>query len=87
MNEYINKNKLIEFANNHINKTIDSNDIARFPIADVIEGRCGKWIEDEYFGDEIVCSNCGTPAIIDANIQIVKSFYCPFCGAKMDRGE
>ena len=34
---YIDADKLIEFANNTKDKTIDANDIARFPIADVVE--------------------------------------------------
>ena len=33
---YIDADKLITFANNHKNKMIDANDIARFPTADVV---------------------------------------------------
>ena len=37
MRRYIDADKLIEFANNMKDKTIDANDIARFPAADVVE--------------------------------------------------
>lgn len=41
MNRYIDADKLMEFANNTKDKTIDANDIARFPTADVEEvGKC-----------------------------------------------
>lgn len=34
---YINAYKLMEYANNQKDKTVDANDIARFPHADVVE--------------------------------------------------
>lgn len=45
---YISVDKLIDFANNHINKTIDANDIVRFPRADVKERKYGKWIKKKH---------------------------------------
>lgn len=57
------------------------------PAADVREVVHAEWIEDGYYDGEIVCSNCGTPAIINADKEVVKSFYCPWCGAIMDGGE
>ena len=38
---YIDADKLIELANNTKDKTIDANDIARFPAADVRENVMG----------------------------------------------
>lgn len=40
---YIDADKLIELANKTKDKTIDANDIARFPTADVVE--VGKWCD------------------------------------------
>lgn len=37
MAEYIEREAVIVFANNHKGSTIDANDIARFPAADVVE--------------------------------------------------
>lgn len=39
MDGYIHKKSLIEFAHNHINGQIDTNDITRFPCANVIPKR------------------------------------------------
>lgn len=41
MSRYIDAEKLCEFARNHINKSVDCNDIMRFPFADVQEVRHG----------------------------------------------
>ena len=72
---YIDVFQLMEYANNMKDKTIDANDIARFPWADVHEVKQGKWL----WVDGVRCSNCnhklqttGLPS------------YCPNCGAKMD---
>lgn len=35
--KYIERDALMDFANNHVNGIIDTNDIARFPAADVVE--------------------------------------------------
>lgn len=37
MLEYIERNSLIEFANNQKDKTLNANDIARFPAANVVK--------------------------------------------------
>ena len=37
MSRYIDADKLMNYANNMKDKTIDANDIARFPTADVVE--------------------------------------------------
>ena len=38
----IDVNALMDFANNHKDKTIDSNDIARFPTVDAVPVHCGE---------------------------------------------
>ena len=58
--EYIERKALMDFANNHVNGIIDTNDIARFPAADVVEVvRCkdcfynanGTCTKSEYYDD------------------------------------
>lgn len=75
---YIDTDKLIKFANNSKDKTIDANDIARFPNADVRENVMGEWIN--LMGHQ-VCSICGYKN------DIVPTNFCPNCGAQMIRGE
>ena len=91
MSRYIDADKLIEFANNTKDKTIDANDIARFPVADVRENVKGEWIEEwgGYLKMYSKCSVCGyIPRY--ANVSIMPSsntlLFCPNCGADM-RGE
>ena len=71
---YVEVYKLMEFANNMKDKSIDANDIARFPWADVRENVHGMWIIDE--DGNIECSVCGHHGVGD--------LYCERCGAKMD---
>lgn len=50
----------------------------------------GRWIEEEdYNGDTIYeCSECGNEfVLIDGTPKDNNYFFCPSCGAKMDRGE
>ena len=77
MKRYIDADKLIEYANNTKDKTIDANDIARFPSADVRENVRGHWI-DKSQGVWIVkqCSVCN--GICDYQFN-----FCPNCGAEM----
>ena len=83
----IDADALMELANNHKNKVVDANDIARFITIEAEPVRHGRWIDPEdndghtewhcsYCGD-VVCTTCGYPG---AN-------YCSFCGAKMDGGK
>lgn len=89
---YISVDKLIDFANNHINKTIVANDIARFPRADVEEVRHG---EDIYYTVcdkhcEFKCSVCNAwiGVVEGGTLDAARGFnYCPACGAKMDGGK
>ena len=87
MNRYINVDKLIEFANNTKDKTIDANDIARFPAADVRENVKAHWIDMKPTGDSrFMCSRCRckekVPTIM--GVPIVWG-YCPNCGAEMEK--
>lgn len=82
---YVNAYKLMEFANNMKDKTIDANDIARFPWADVRENVHAHWIieREQLPNGEIAvgqfCSNCDYP-------QYLTTKFCPNCGAVMDEG-
>ena len=81
---YVNVYKLMEFANNMKDKTIDANDIARFPWADVRENvhahlgkaevKRGVWWH--------TCPKCkATWGSEDGELGIN---FCPHCGAIMD---
>ena len=44
----------------------------------------GEWVESEIPNELYVCSECGGACwSYDWDRTIVKSFYCPNCGAKM----
>jgi hypothetical protein len=63
MNGHISKKALMEYTDNQESKSISNNDIARFPIADVVEVvRCGECIHNygvkancEFNPHDIVC--------------------------------
>ena len=78
MSRYIDAEKLCELARNHIDRTVDCNDIMRFPFADVQEVRHGKW---ELIGKNVSkCTACGHAR----NIKTQFGWnFCPVCGAKM----
>lgn len=82
---YVDTDKLIEFANNTKDKTIDANDIARFPAADVRENVRGEWIrrDSRYVGwISFDCSVCGETLELDRETS--NDFkYCPFCGKEL----
>ena len=94
MRRYIDADKLIELANNTKDKTIDANDIARFPTADVRENVKGRWVEvvdrTEMYDKEGVktwgmlfqCNQCGF--VLNAVEGHTGQYnYCPNCGADM----
>lgn len=95
MNRYIDAEKLCELARNHITRSVDCNDIMRFPFADVQEVRRGYWIPSPDGINPIRCSECNMPAPFaaeenefgDFGIRRYPSSYCPECGAKMDGGD
>lgn len=84
--DLISRKALLEFAQNHVSKMIDCNDIARFPAVDAEPVRHGKWIgcHDDYIRRDgkmqyyryYQCENC-------YRRTAVKSNYCPNCGARM----
>ena len=77
-NDLISRSALMEYCSNQKSKSIDNNDIARFPSAEAVQG---EWIdvENEPYCE---CSVCG--AYID-NLDDDYAF-CPRCGAKMKGG-
>ena len=81
MARYIDADKLMNFANNSKDKTIDANDIARFPSADVRENVRGEWIDGmEYVNSHWkVCSICHKSAHDSSG----GDNFCPNCGADM----
>ena len=63
MPRYIDADKLCELARNHIDRTVDCNDIMRFPLANVVEVVRCKDCEYFYKDESIkVCKhwNCHT---------------------------
>ena len=91
---YIEVYKLMEFANNQKDKTIDANDIARFPFADVVEVKHGKWIEDGYwsegvgmgesYGNYFKCSVCEER--VRSGYKHCYMNFCPYCGSDNREG-
>ena len=82
MPRYIDAEKLCELARNHINKSVDCNDIMRFPFANVQEVKHGKW---ELIGKNVSkCTSCGCAR----NIKTQFGWnFCPVCGARMGEEE
>ena len=90
MSRYIDADKLCEFARNHVNKSVDCNDIMRFPFADVQEVRHGHWefrFEGTYSRTRCYCTVCKQPSGIGGIRKNQLKPYCPNCGAKMDEKE
>lgn len=80
MNRYIDADELMNYCHNTKDGTIDCNDIARFPTADVEPVRHGRW---RWEGKAYKCSLCSKwiePLQGDADMN-----YCPNCGAKNER--
>ena len=93
MAEYIEREAAIGFVKNltpHMDgwTTLNAVEVSlqNTPAADVVEVRHGEWVDCK-------CSACGevSPTIRfnewEMDYQIVKTPYCPNCGAKMDRKE
>ena len=49
-------------------------------LIDLVDRPTGEWVEEDEYGDLLVCSECGF-----ANDY--KDNYCPNCGARMEGGE
>lgn len=90
----INAAALCEYANNQKDKTIDANDIMRFPTIDAAPVRHGRWVKmtgmlpPEYHG-HYECSECQwhMKGIRNSWTREEDMLYCPNCGAKMDGDE
>lgn len=79
---YIDVFKLMEYANNMKDKTIDANDIARFPWADVREVKPGRWIRND--NGTYSCRVCQSWIPEE---QHYYARYCLHCGARMESRE
>lgn len=80
MSRYIDAEALCKLARNNIDGTVDSNDIMRFPIADVKEVKHGKWTLVRNGAG--VCSECHRQDHIDPLAK-----YCRYCGARLEAEE
>lgn len=58
--------------------------IKSIPAADVVEVRHGRW---EKRGSKWQCTGCKVLMSIDGTPQENLLYYCPNCGAKMDKEE
>lgn len=78
MSEYIKLSAAIEAAKHAWAKGLEpSQYIEALPAADVAPVVHGRWF---YHDDGVItCSECG-------NAESIDSYYCRYCGAKMDGG-
>jgi hypothetical protein len=76
----IDADALMKLARNNINRTVDCNDIARFPTVEAEPIRHGRWISVGLAS--LKCSKC-------KYVDDYKMYYkrCPECGAWMYGGE
>ena len=56
--------------------------VENFPAADVVEVRHGRW---EKHGSKWQCTGCKVLMSIDGTPQENLLYYCPNCGASMDK--
>lgn len=64
------------------------NAILTIPAADVVEVRHGRWIVPErimYRYPQYVCSECQKDEYWKGKFSHGNEYYCPNCGAKMDK--
>lgn len=62
------------------------------PLSEAPERKTGKWIRHIRYGDgasvfadlDWECSECGKNAIVDLEGLYQLTYFCPFCGAKME---
>ena len=93
MSDPISRNGLVEFCLNTKDRTIDANDIMRFPSAEP-EWKTGEWTlyesrSDIYdlegvctWGRAYRCSECGFIHWVIEDFGIYS--FCPNCGARME---
>ena len=87
---------LMELARNHVGRTVDCNDIARFPTIDAVPVVHARW-EKTSDGCRTRCSFCKIklPGVwyyngedCDENYEEIDATpFCPNCGAKMNENE
>ena len=81
----IDADALMELARKHVNRTVDCNDIARFPTIDAVPVVHAEWINGDY--GYLICPICSCEHHRrDAYRFDTENDYCPRCGAKMDGG-
>jgi hypothetical protein len=94
MSDLISRNALCEFCLNTKDRTVDANDIMRFPSAEP-ERKKGKWEEKQVIDDpdhgipewqSAKCSVCGKYLTTPYLYYFDNYKFCPHCGADM-RGE
>lgn len=81
-NDLISRSALMEYCSNQKSKSIDNNDIARFPSVEAVQGEWGHMIADGSDGShwyEYECSHCGEVVLRPYN-------FCPNCGTMMYKG-
>ena len=89
----IDVNALMEFARNQKSRSVDCNDIARFPRIDPNSLRPkGRWKAPEWNAMwqsmTAICSNCCRCGEVrvktnQSGERVINSPYCPNCGADM----
>ena len=85
MNDLISRKALCEFCLNTKDRTVDANDIMRFPSAEP-EQKKGKWIKVGHWGRCYKCNQCGNYLDFDGvNAGRGDVNFCPNCGARMTR--
>lgn len=76
----IDADALMEYCLNQKSKTIDCNEIARFPTA---QPQTGEWIEFGLKG-QYYCSNCKHEIMTNVLIDQRPAWkFCPNCGTRM----
>lgn len=81
--EYIEREKLLQdIEHYHLSDGKFQHWVEIQPAADVVEARHGRW---EKQGSKWQCTNCRVLMSIDGTPQENLLYYCPNCGAKMDK--
>lgn len=85
----IDADALMELVNNHKNKVVDANDIARFITIEAAPVRHGRWLtwEEILHVDKRAPNNLGVFCSMCNKHSDNMTNYCPVCGAEMDGGE
>lgn len=83
-NDLISRSALMEYCSNQKSKSIDNNDIARFPSAEAVQG---EWIDIDSYYRMATCSHCLKVTMFEKWGEYTRPYnFCPNCGAKMYKG-